>query len=122
MPLCSDRAEGFHRGINFELKRATGSHTPFLFSSMRLQQNLDLCSRVCETDEGRQRFRYNCVNYSRILQTSSQSLTRSKKLGSKRDKFLKIYRLDQYARVDWSCVGKHSVAGDGVAILPLSDN
>ena len=122
MPLCSDRAEGFHRGINFELKRATGSHTPFLFSSMRLQQNLDLCSRVCETDEGRQRFRYNFVNYSQILQTSSQSLTRSKKLGSKRDKFLKIYRLEQYARVDWSCVGKHSVAGDGVATLPLSDN
>ena len=66
MHLCSDRAEGFHRGINFELKRATGSHTPFLFSSMRLQQNLDLCSRVCETDEGRQRFSHNFVNYSQI--------------------------------------------------------
>ena len=122
MPLCSDDAEGFHRGINCEVSRSSGARVPFLFSSLRLDQNLALCNEVCETEEGQKRFRFNWVNFSRVLQTRSRGFLQRKRDGTIRYKFLQIYRLDHFARVDWSGVGTHVVPGSRAQTLPLTDS
>jgi hypothetical protein len=79
MSLCSDPAEGYHRSVRLETKRASSAKLPFVFSTLRLKQNLDLARRWCSTPEGEKSFVYNFVNYSRILQTKQAFFLRAQK-------------------------------------------
>ena len=79
MSLCSDPAEGFHRGMNLEKNRASCGTLPFRFGSIRLPQNLEIGKRFCATPEGAKTFSYNWVNYSRILQIKKRGFLWSKK-------------------------------------------
>ena len=69
MPLSSRCAEGFHRGARLTKVRASSASLPWIFSTSRLAKNLELAMELVSTEEGANQFRYDFVNFTRILQT-----------------------------------------------------
>jgi hypothetical protein len=105
MPLVSDKAEGYHRSVKQEHDRAPAAKLPFIFATMRLEQNLELANLWCETAEGRDTFRSNWVNFFRVLQTKSARFLKRKRGGTRAFKLKQLYKVDEFARVDWSFAG-----------------
>ena len=57
IPLCSDVAEGYHRGAQLTHQRALGVKLPFLFATARLPHNLECVLRRCQEPDGEAEFR-----------------------------------------------------------------
>jgi len=104
IPLCTDVAEGYHRGAKLTSTRAPSTKMPFLFASARLAQNLEFVLRRCQEPGGVDEFRREYTQWKRILQTSARKRQRNKKI-KPRDALAVIYRLGDHARVDWSSLG-----------------
>jgi hypothetical protein len=101
MSLVSDKSEGFHRTIRQEHTRCPAAKVPWLFASMRLTQNLVLCNHFCETAQGKELFKTNYVNFSRVLQIKTRCFAKRVRSGTRRYKLTQLYRLDEFSRVDF---------------------
>jgi hypothetical protein len=70
MPLSSSRAEGYHRTTRLTKIRGAAARLPWILSSARLDQNLELLEELEDTTEsGMQCFNSEYRSCSRILQT-----------------------------------------------------
>jgi len=103
MPLSEQVAEGWHRGARLSKIRAASSKVPWVLSSCRLAENLELCQKWCDTPAGREAFEFEWRNYKRILQArdvEGRALWRPVRLDSKR--FMRVvYRYGEQAHKDW---------------------
>lgn len=70
IPLSSSRAEGYHRTTRLSKIRGASSKVPWILSSCRLNQNLDVIEDMIEdTELGGQCFEAEFRSFSRVLQT-----------------------------------------------------
>ena len=73
IPLDEGPGESYHRITQLAKDRASGSRVPALLASTREPQNLDVARRFTTQygDLGRQVFRFEWVNYKRVLKPST---------------------------------------------------
>ena len=122
MMIISDPAEGYHRGVKLERTRASSASTPFIFATLRLEQNLVLVEKWLALPVFREAWIFNFVNWSRVLQTKSVGFDRRKRFMSKQAKLRQVYRLDTWSRVDWSHEGSYLAVCDAEKELKYTDH
>ena len=112
MPLTSDPAEGYHRSTKLSKTRAHYSKMPWLISSNSLKQNLEFAYEEINSGDGGERFfEYAWRTWSSVLQTRPGRQHRPKRQPVEKSLF-EFYRVGDFSRTDWSCLGSVYVDGD----------
>lgn len=125
MRLSSSAAEGWHRSTRLVKVRGNRSQGPWLLSSVRLEQNLEIVKDFLECQGGPEVVRYEFMNASRILQRTKQKQWRPKKQPFA-ETLAQVYRLGKYSTVVWDLWRDEDVVNPVNAVpmdkpLPLED-
>jgi len=102
--LTEDDAEGYHRGSRITKIKGEASTREKIIVTQRQTQNFQRVQNFLEKykDRGLQVFRYEWVNYKRLLQPpeSKRKLWRPMRIAT-RAFYRKMYRLDDPRRAEW---------------------
>lgn len=121
-PLDESAGEGYHRDTHLTRIRAVASKSPFIKQSTRTKFNIRLLKRFIRMGEGGKLVvRFEWRNWKRVLQVADRKLWRNVKGIKKDDAFLRVYRMDEMATVDWSTAAPPVRApGQGSASTPVA--
>ncbi|CAK0900189.1 unnamed protein product [Prorocentrum cordatum] len=112
IPLTSQVAEGYHRSTKLSKTRGGSSRLPWLLSSNRIWQNLNIVAALEDSPEGRACLECEFRRATRALQTKNALLL--KRVKAPISKCVKrTYRLGEFNYFDWE-----ELAADLVAVPP----
>ena len=112
-PLDESAGEGYHRDTHLTRIRAVAAKSAFIKQSTRTMSNIRLLKRFLRMGEsGKRVVRFEWWNWKRVLQVANRKLWRNVEGLKSIDVFLRVYRMDEMAEVDWSTVAPQSEPQD----------
>ena len=118
-PLDEGAGEGYHRSTHHARVRAANANSPYLKQSVRCKSNLRLLLKFLSAGpQGHRVVRYEWRFWSRVLQIKPRGYWGRKKM-SPYAVFLRVYRMDSFAEVNWSAIcSPVRSPGQGPAPMP----
>ncbi|CAK0819359.1 unnamed protein product [Prorocentrum cordatum] len=120
IPLSSQVAEGYHRSTKLGKTRGGVSRLPWLLSSNRIWQNLDVVAMLEDCPEGEACLDCEFRHATRVLQTKSKLFLKRVKQPL-RQCIQRVYRLGEFNHFDWAEIMTGDAAAAAIAIAGIED-
>jgi len=121
-PLDESIGEGFHRSTNHEHVRAPSATSAHLKRTVRIKGLINFIRKFCSTygRRGRDVFRFEWKNCTRVLQTNLKHRWRPRRMTQKAA-VARLYREDKRADEDWASICKPCSLERPVEVEPCTN-